>query len=106
MQPLRKSRSIFLKEKVLVNAVGVAFEQEWTALEMRNEQISHTIVKIDEIALGIAIGRVENFFQVGELELASVDGERGFSLIRRKQHFPFCRRGGSIGSSQTGFAND
>ncbi len=89
MQPVRKTGSVFLEKIILVDPVGIALERERTALQMRHQQVSHAVIKVDEVALGVSVSGIEDLLQVGEFELMAVDGERGFGSSPAPAGLPF-----------------
>ncbi len=99
--------NVFLKKEIVIDAIGVALERERAVLEIRQQQIGDGVVEIQEVPLGIAVGGEINLVQVGELQVAAIDGHRHFGLLAGEQGRARGRRGsifnGIVGGRQFPF---
>ena len=91
-QPRREClRNILLEERLALNPVGIPPQRERPVQQVRQNQIGDGGIVIQNVALGVAFGRVEDFVQVGELEHVAVD-RAGSLLPAREEDFGMLAR--------------
>ena len=85
-QPRRETfRRVLLKEKRLLDSVRISLQGKRPVLQVRQNEIGHAIVIVEDIALGVSFAGIEDLLQVGEFQRAAVDLERRFLGAVRQQ---------------------
>jgi len=71
------------EEKFAVDAVGIALHHHGAIVEMRKEPGRDLEVVLEEVALGEAQSRPEDFVEIGEMDVAAVDLDGGVVDVER-----------------------
>src|SRR5215472_14096719 len=81
LHPLRAIRGAILLVKMkLVYAFGIAFESEGTSGKVRQEHRRNAHEIINDLALGETYRGVEDFIQIGKLDLTAFNFDERFSF--------------------------
>jgi hypothetical protein len=75
---------IAFRRRKILHSFRVAFESEWTIVQVREDDARYPGVIIDDLGLGESRLGIKHLVQVGQRKSTSIDGNRwAFGVIRR-----------------------